>query len=180
VGRPGFPADALGIRDRVRTWIFGNAQFEWVHQRPGPFPFSPSPFIRDHLIGWGIGIVLTIAAIAVAILWASRPLAQALAIVATPILIIGTVLLAAWTYLSHLAASDPVIIRRNIEHTKSLAEREDHIVQNQITTINYIKRPLWFRRLVVRGVLAVINLGARFVSTQGPSHHSLRTLGRRG
>ena len=167
VGTQGFPTDALGIRDRVRTWIFGNPHFDWVHQRPGPFPFSPPPLVRDHLIGWGIGAVLAIAAIVVAILSASRPLSQALAIVATPILVIGALVLAARAYLSYLAATDPVIIRRNTEHAKGLTDREDRIVQNQITTINYIKRPLWFRRLVVRSVLAVINIGARFVSTQG-------------
>jgi Dyp-type peroxidase family len=169
VGTPGFPVDATGIRDQVRAWIFRDAQFEWVHQRPGRFPSSPPPLIRDHMIGWGIGAILAIAVTVAVILWASTPMTfwEALTVVARPILIIVAIVVAAWVYLSILAATDKVIIRRDTTHAQRLTDREDRLVQNQITTINYIKRPLWFRRLVLRSVLAVINLGARFVSTQG-------------
>ena len=71
------------------------------------------------------------------------------------------------------------MIPRDDEHTKTVAQIEDRIVQNQITTISYIKKPLWFRRRVLQWVLATVNLAARFIETQGslsgiPSIHFAR------
>ena len=61
VGTKCFPKDAVGIRERIRTWVFSDARFEWAHQRPGPFPSTPPRIINDHLIGWG-GLALLVIA----------------------------------------------------------------------------------------------------------------------
>ncbi|TMC67219.1 MAG: hypothetical protein E6J13_17125 [Chloroflexi bacterium] len=93
---------------------------------------------------------------------------------------LGVVAAAGFAAVSFLASRDPVIIRDDVqEHTARLVQTEDRIVQNEMSSVIYIKRPLWFRRLVLKSVLAVINLSAKYLSNQGtlagiPSIHFAR------
>jgi hypothetical protein len=51
-------------------------------------------------------------------------------------------------------------------HVRAVAAREDEIVQNQMTHVVAVKRG-WFRRVSLRVVLALLDLGGRYVYNQG-------------
>ena len=174
IGGPGSttPRD---LHRQIRAEVFKNPRFAWLHERPGPLP-SPAPrCVTDHpdlvqgVVAVGaLGILTFLLSKVIGWQWA---FGVAGAIVAAS--------LAAYVYLRWLSATDPVVIPRNDERIKTVAQIEDRIVQNQITTISYIKKPLWFRRRVLRFVLATINLAARLIETQGslsgiPSIHFAR------
>ena len=180
VGRPGFPTHASGIRNRVCGFVFNDPRFAWVHARPGPFPSVLLP-------EWAVKVPARTALMALAIVDAilivllhvflGTPWVQASAWV------VGTtaaVALAGYRYLRYLEARDPVIIRPTVQQrTTSLVVDEDHIVQNQFTSNSYIKRPLWFRRGLLKLVLAFVNLAAKYRENQGtlsgiPSIHFAR------
>ena len=176
-GTPGFPKDALGIRERLGTWIFSDPSFDWVHTRPGPFPSAPLPASAvDRPLRSVILLLGAVAAIAVAALTIFIPIRWAVGIVAATVVLLAAILYGAWRYLSYLAAHDDVIISPDDPH---LARFEDRIVQNQLSAFNYVKQPRWFRLGVLRVVLALINVVARYQSTQGtlsgiPSIHFAR------
>ena len=177
-GTPEFPSDPVQIRARLQTWILEKPSFRWVSQQPGPYPtpLIPPAALESRTVRRGL--LLAAAAIVVAIVllqWWT--LLGVLIGVLAGLAIAG---FAAYRYLSRLAASDPVIIRDDVnEHTASLVQTEDRIVQNEMSSVIYIKRPLWFRRLVLQAVLAFINFSARYLSNQGalagiPSIHFAR------
>lgn len=176
-GTEGFPADAAGVHRRIRNWVFSDPQFTWLNERPGPMP---KPLVRraitNHATPVAVAFIALTLAASVWLLSMVVPLAWAL----VPAVTIVAIAAAAYAFLCYLNATDPVIIGGDVQsRTRALVTSEDRIFQNQITTINYIKRPLWFRRGVLRLVLAVIHLGARFVDNQGslsgiPSIHFAR------
>jgi Dyp-type peroxidase family len=174
VGTPGFPTDPLQIRARLQEWVLGQRSFEWVKQPPGgyPRPLIPaavvnSPWFRRALL---LAAAVLVAAVALLQWWILLGVLVGLAGAG----------FAAYRYLSRLAAHDPVIIRSDLhQHTASLVRTEDRIVQNEMSSVIYIKRPLWFRRLVLQAVLAFINFSARYLSNEGtlagiPSIHFAR------
>jgi Dyp-type peroxidase family len=177
IDREGSPTKARQIRERVRAWIFNEPRFAWMHERPGPFPSRLLPrSVTNHPGRSTRGTAIAIGAATIAFF----------AIVDLPWWINGALGLlvaagaCAYAYLAHLARTDPVIISPQFQQRAAHMETlEDHIVQNQITTINYIKQPLWFRRRVLQAVLWVINVAAKYLDNQGtlsgiPSIHFAR------
>jgi len=66
----------------------------------------------------------------------------------------------------------------DFEHVRALAVREDHIVQNQMSSVTNVK-PGWFRWALLVVVLRVIDLAGRYIYTKGqlgsiPSIHYAR------
>jgi Dyp-type peroxidase family len=177
IEQPDFPKDALGIRERLRHWIFNDPGFEWMHARPGPFPGVVLPTAAtDHvprsllIAGGGLAVIAIVALLPVLPFW------SAVGVVFAGLAVLASLGYAAARYLSYLAARDPVIIS---PENPQLVKFEDRIVQNQLTAVNYVKQPRWFRLGVLRGVLALINLVARYQATQGtlsgiPSIHFAR------
>lgn len=160
-----FPNDPVCIHNRVREWVFHDPRFAWLHQRPGPFPKAmakPGPPEYPQIpLTILLGVVLLVVGLAVRLL-ASWRLAGIVdgAIVA--------VVAAACLLVRVLSATDDVIIQPDTAaRAKVLVTDEDRIGQNQLTTINYIKRPLWFRRLVLQFILAFTNIVARSIENQG-------------
>jgi hypothetical protein len=180
-GSPEFPADPVAARQRIREFVFSQTSLAWAKEQPGPFP-KPlvPPSLGGNLKRTAIVALSVLAAAALALLgprigfW---PAAGSIAGVIALFVIAG---FAAMSYLSSLAKHDPVIIRDDVqEHTARLVRTEDRIVQNEMSSVIYIKRPLWFRRLVLQAVLAFINLSARYSSNEGtlagiPSIHFAR------
>ncbi|HST60481.1 MAG TPA: hypothetical protein VLK84_17405 [Longimicrobium sp.] len=176
VDKPGFPTEPLQVRERIRDFVFGDADLAWAKQEPGGFPkllFNP-----DYLLQVAIGAVVAIfAALAAVLRLATGSWPEALMITggvfAATLLLLG----AAYLQLRRLEKTDPVIILN--KDPASLLWDEDRIVQNQMSSVIYIKEPLWFRGLVLRAVLAFINFSAKYLSNQGtlagiPSIHFAR------
>ncbi|HEY0019447.1 MAG TPA: hypothetical protein VGC13_24310 [Longimicrobium sp.] len=173
-GKPGFGTDPLKIRERIRDWVFSNPDFAWARQKPGPFPtplFNPSYLLPAA----GVAILALLGVVSLALSAAAgAPLLQTFGRVLGVTL---AVVLAAYLFLRHLEKTDPVIIlNKDID---DLVSAEDRIVQNQMSSVIYIKEPLWFRGLVLRAVLWFINFSARYFSNTGtlagiPSIHFAR------
>jgi Dyp-type peroxidase family len=175
-GKPGFPAEPLKIREKVREHVFSHPEFEWARHQPGPFPrllFNP-----DYLKQVAIGLVVAIlAAITLGLYLVTGSWGTALRVTGGIVAVTLVVLVAAYLFLRKLEKTDPVIIlNKDIDDLVSV---EDRIVQNQMSSVIYIKEPLWFRGLVLRAVLAFINFSAKYLSNQGtlagiPSIHFAR------
>lgn len=174
--KPEFPKEPLAIRNQVRDWVFANPEFAWARQQPGPFPkllFNP-----DYLKQVAIGAVLAVlAALTVVVRLVTGSWSTALTVVGGLVAVAVVVLGAAYLFLRKLEKTDPVIIlNKNIDDLISV---EDRIVQNQMSSVIYIKEPLWFRGTILRAVLAFINFSAKYLSNQGtlagiPSIHFAR------
>ncbi|HSU15042.1 Dyp-type peroxidase [Longimicrobium sp.] len=176
--KPDFPGDPLEIRRRILAFIGEQEDLKWTAVKPGPYPMPAFP--PSMLKQAAIAIVLLVFAALYGVLrWAFGPAAAlwgTLGVAAAVAVLAG----AAVGYLFWLAAHDPVIVSGDVkEHTADLVRTEDRIVQNEMSSVIYIKRPLWFRGLVLRAVLKFIDLSAKYLSNQGnlagiPSIHFAR------
>ena len=173
---PDFPAEPLAIRGRIRDWVFGQPELAWARQEPGPFPrllFDPAHLGK---VAGGAGVALLALVAGIARLVTGSWMA-ALGVAGGTLGIALVVLGAAYLFLRRLETTDPVIIlNKDIDQLLSV---EDRIVQNQMSSVIYIKEPLWFRGLVLRVVLAFIDFSAKYLSNQGtlagiPSIHFAR------
>jgi Dyp-type peroxidase family len=172
--KPGFPTEPLQIREKVREFVFGNQELAWAKAEPGPFP---KPLFNPDYLLWALGAaaVALLAVVALLLAWATgEPVLRAGAAVVGALAVL---LIPAYLYLRHLEKTDPVIILN--KDPGDLLSVEDRIVQNQMSSVIYIKEPLWFRGLVLRAVLTFIDFSAKYFSNQGalagiPSIHFAR------
>jgi Dyp-type peroxidase family len=179
--RPGFPTDPIEARRRVLEFIGSQPDLAWTKVKPGPYPKLLIPqFFISRLWIPALVLVLAIFGALYGVLRAvegpGKAMWTTLGIFAAVAVLGG----AAFAYLSHLAATDPVIVSGDVkQHTAELVRTEDRIVQNEMSSVIYIKKPLWFRGLVLRAVLAFIDFSAKYLSNQGnlagiPSIHFAR------
>lgn len=174
--KPGFPTDPVQIRRRIQEFVFAHPDFQWVKTRSGPFPKPALPKALTStpvLIGVVALVLVGLPALVGFLFPPLRPYAFGL----VGLLVVAIV--AAAVYLRYLEKTDRVLIRNDKDQVAELVKQEDHIVQNQMSSVIYIKYPLWFRRPVLSGVLAFINFGARYLSNTGtlagiPSIHFAR------
>jgi Dyp-type peroxidase family len=172
------PSEPAAIRRRIQDFVAAEPELVWTRVEPGPYPkpaFPPSA-----LKSVAIGLALVVVALLYAVLrWALGPAAAlwaTLGAVAGIVILVG----AAVAYLAHLSRTDPVIVSGDVkDRTSELERTEDRIVQNEMSSVIYIKEPLWFRGIVLRTVLAFINFSAKYLSNQGnlagiPSIHFAR------
>ncbi|HVG44079.1 MAG TPA: hypothetical protein VM890_05090, partial [Longimicrobium sp.] len=179
--KPGFPTDPLEVRGRILDFIGREPALAWTRVKPGPYPkLLLPPFLISRLWIPAAALVLAVFAALYGVLrLAAGPSA---AMWATLGIFVGLLVLvgAAFGYLSRLSATDPVIVSGDVKaHTAELVRTEDRIVQNEMSSVIYIKRPLWFRGIVLRAVLAFVNFSAKYLSNQGnlagiPSIHFAR------
>jgi Dyp-type peroxidase family len=179
--KPGFPSEALEARRRILDFVAREPALAWTKVKPGPYPklLLPQFFISNLWIP-AAAVVLALFAALYGVLWLATTPATAMR--ATLAVAAGVLVLAvaAFVYLWRLSATDPVIVSGNVkDHTSRLVVTEDRIVQNEMSSVIYIKRPLWFRGLVLRAVLAFVNFSAKYLSNQGnlagiPSIHFAR------
>ena len=178
---PGFPTDAIGARRKVLDFIASQPDLAWTKVKPGPYPklLLPQFFISNLGITAGLLLVAIFGAL-YGVLWAATDAGTAMRVTLGIIVGLGVLVGVAFWYLSRLAATDPVIVSGDVkQHTAELVRTEDRIVQNEMSSVIYIKKPLWFRGLVLRAVLAFINFSAKYLSNQGnlagiPSIHFAR------
>jgi len=172
---PEAPAE---IRKRILAFIDGQPDLAWTKVKPGPYP-QPSRPLALLMRYWKLAAALVLAVIGLLVWREAGPwtaLEVTLGIVAAVVVVGG----AAFAYLAHLSRTDPVIVNPGVkQHTSELETTEDRIVQNEMSSVIYIKEPLWFRSIVLRTVLAFINFSAKYLSNQGnlagiPSIHFAR------
>ncbi|HEU0016282.1 MAG TPA: hypothetical protein VFQ45_21565 [Longimicrobium sp.] len=175
-GDPDFPTEPLAIRERIQRVVLSEPELKWAQQPPDGFPkllFNPDYLL--YVMG-GVALAL-VAALAVVLRLVTGSWSQALTVTGAVVAVALVLLGAAWAYLRRLERTDPVIILN--KDVGDLVSVEDRIVQNQMSSVIYIKEPLWFRGLVLRAVLAFINFSAKYLSNQGtlagiPSIHFAR------
>ncbi|HET7463388.1 MAG TPA: Dyp-type peroxidase [Longimicrobium sp.] len=170
------PAEPAAIRQRILEFIDGQPELAWTKVKPGGYP---TRLLALLLRFWYVAALIVLGAIWLGV-WKGAGPGMAwkvtLGIVAA-VLIVGG---AAVAYLAHLSRTDPVIVNPGVKaHTSELETTEDRIVQNEMSSVIYIKEPLWFRSIVLRSVLAFINFSAKYLSNQGnlagiPSIHFAR------
>lgn len=139
------PSDPVAIRQRIIRHLFEEQghRFDWARVQPPPFP-EAVPF-RTFLKRVGIVAVLLL-----------------------PLTLIALLFAAGWAaVLRYKEKRDPVIIRADVkELAGALAQQEDLVTQNQLTSILDIK-PGWFRDRTLRAVLGFIGYSARKLETGG-------------
>jgi hypothetical protein len=86
------------------------------------------------------------------------------AVVGALLLVLGWL---AFSYLGHLSERDAVIIHRDASETRKLVADEDHVIQNQMSSVIFVKRPLWFRKAILRGVLNLSSMSSKWVFLEG-------------
>lgn len=172
------PAEPQAIRARILEFIGGQPDLAWTKVEPGGYP-EPSRLVSLLLRFWYVAALIVLGAIWFGVWKAAGPgmaWKVTLGIVAAVVVVGG----AAVAYLAHLSRTDPVIVNPGVkEHTSELESTEDRIVQNEMSSVIYIKEPLWFRGIVLRAVLGFINFSAKYLSNQGnlagiPSIHFAR------
>lgn len=179
--KPGFPNDPQEIRRRIQSFVAAQDDLRWTSVHSGPYPklLLPQWLIARLYIPAGIVALVLVALLFEALRLVTAPMTAlwiTLGIVAGAAVLVGAALM----YLNRLAATDPVIVSGDVkEHTADLVRTEDRIVQNEMSSVIYIKEPLWFRGIVLRAVLAFINFSAKYLSNQGnlagiPSIHFAR------
>ncbi|HEX8696844.1 MAG TPA: hypothetical protein VF746_30780 [Longimicrobium sp.] len=182
LARGTLPADPVRIHRRVRDFVFKEEpELAWARQEPGGFPrllLPPALLARLPLVA-GAALLAVLAVVAV-LLGLVVGMGTAVKIVLGVVAVLLVAGVAGYVYLRRLETTDPVIVRDSVkEHTARLVETEDRIVQNEMSSVIYIKEPLWFRRLVLWGVLKFVNFSAKYLSNQGtlagiPSIHFAR------
>ncbi|MBV9108851.1 MAG: Dyp-type peroxidase, partial [Gemmatimonadetes bacterium] len=172
------PAEPAAIRRSILEFIGGQPELAWTKIEPGAYP-TPSRPLALLLRYWYVAALAVLALVWLLVSTMAGPGTAwkvTLGIVAT-VLVVGG---AAFAYLAYLSRTDPVIVDQGVQqHTAELQSSEDRIVQNEMSSVIYIKEPLWFRSIVLRTVLGFINFSARYLSNQGnlagiPSIHFAR------
>jgi len=175
------PAEPLAIRKRILEFIGSQPELAWTTVKPGPYPRLLLPqFLISHL--WIPALVLGLAAVGALYALLRLMVSPAMApwVTGGVVAVVAIVAGAALGYLAYLSRTDPVIVKGNVkDHTSTLEQKEDRIVQNEMSSVIYIKEPLWFRGIVLRAVLGFINFSAKYLSNQGnlagiPSIHFAR------
>lgn len=172
------PENPAEIRKRILAFIGSQPDLAWTRVQPGAYP-HPSRLLGLVLRFWYVAALIVLAAIWLGVWRAAGPgMAWKVTLgVVAAVLIVGG---AAVAYLAHLSRTDPVIVNPGVKkHTSELEATEDRIVQNEMSSVIYIKEPLWFRGIVLRAVLGFINFSAKYLSNQGnlagiPSIHFAR------
>jgi hypothetical protein len=153
------------IRADIQEFVFNHPGLAWARQRPS--------WLGWKLRLYGPPVVALVALLAVYVLvplfldvpWWVLPLGTAglLGLALTALVVLRQVIV-------YHEQNDPEDDVKNDdahkEHVESLVQREDNVVQNQLTHLVAIK-PQWFRLLTVRLVLWAINLLARYVFVNG-------------
>jgi len=149
--------DAAATRRRIQDFVCNEPKLQWALTPP------EAPPLRQRLPTWARWLILIGAVVALLIL--------------LPILLV--ILLSLSVVLWRKERTDRTrIIPPQSPYLRKLKDREDHRPQNHLATINDLK-PGWFRFFLLKAVLAVVKLLARWIEIKGklsdiPSIHFAR------
>ncbi len=164
----------LEIRKKIQEQVLKQSKFQWVKQAHVPYkPGSLKPLLMKILSVYLVGFVITLI-LTHSWLWG-------IVFVLSPIIFLLVLVLLLFATLRIKESGDkPLQETPDPEHIQELRKREDHevLVQNQLTHIVEVKDG-WFRDVLVRFVLRVINLLAAQIYFKGalggiPSIHFAR------
>jgi membrane protein implicated in regulation of membrane protease activity len=150
------------VRDDIQNFVAGQPDLQWARQKESIFLWA--------LQLYGPLVLLLVALLAAYVLvplllpvpWWALPLA-------TVGLLVGLVVaVVVWrqVLIAKEKQEDQDEIKINVQHVQKLVEREDHVVQNQLSHLVEVK-PGWFRLATLRLVLWAINLLARYLYVTG-------------
>jgi hypothetical protein len=153
------------IRREIVAFVDGDPRFQWAVRRPPDEP-GLSEWLRKAVlwtsaIAIASGVIAGPPAIAFAMNWGFwlPPGAWGAVLIVTALL-----LLAVLVRREMKDKQEPGV--ENPENASRIARLEDHQIQNQMTDVVFIK-PGWFRFLVLKSVLFVINFAAKTIFTHG-------------
>lgn len=166
--------DPIQIREQIQARIFAMPEFEWAKESRSRFQWwlvrwrGPLAILFSMVVAWVLSVVL------LDLPWWGFPAAVLV------FLVLVVLYLLAWRRMivAYEKRDQSDDVSNPIQRVQELTEREDQLVQNQLTHVVSIK-PQWFRRRTLRTVLWAIDVLGRFVYTRGalggiPSIHFAR------
>jgi len=161
------------IRKAIQEYVFVERKddFEWAQTPPPPWLTPRIQFIKNNLVRMLVTVVVLIVVL----------LAVGLIPLNGFLVSVGVILALVLVFLAVLRYKEERDQEFPLDYscpTRDLIDREDHIVQNQLTIINYMK-PGFFRLTTERVVQAAVNFLARYFLNEGmlggiPSIHFAR------
>jgi len=109
--KPGFPTDPVEIRGRIQAFVAGEPALAWAKLQPGPYPR-----VLTGVVPKAVALVVALLAVIVFALSRFTGFWPAVGWVLAGLVVLGVVVYAAWRYLCHLAATDPVIVDGDAVH----------------------------------------------------------------
>lgn len=151
---------AVGCRNRIIRWVT-ESEYRWAVEprRNDISPLGVEGAVRSALLVSGVAFVL-VGGGAAAFLVAGLP--------GVGVYLAGLAAGAGGTYalLRSHEESEPAKSDTNVVKGREHAEDEDFTIRNQLTHLAYIK-PGWFRKTLLKAVLAAVELRARFEFYKG-------------
>lgn len=193
VGCPGRTLAQIRREEAVRQQV-QNLLDTWPSASPAPnaaairqkLKSAATPVTRPFLVRHGLAVLVIVALLLVALVvgsiyLVSGSLAITVVTVLGILLAVGAAVGLGAVYLRHLEKTDPVDENRFYAPSVDAAvKREDVGFTNHFAAVTFIK-PGWFRRMLLRGVLAAIHAAGLFIANKGqlsgiPSIHFARWL----
>jgi hypothetical protein len=157
------PKTREGTADEIRSGIIKFVQsrpdLNWACSPPTHLAWYVFNYIRPVLILLAFFAACVLVPVYFDIAWWVLPVVTALAML-VPVIVLARLVVVQ----ERRDAVDP--IKNPDRKVKAVAEREDHVVQNQLSHLVTIK-PQWFRPLALRVVLKGINFLARYWYIKG-------------
>jgi hypothetical protein len=154
--------DPATIRGEIQKFIFGQPEFAWANERPCWVRWALRLYGPPALGLLGLLAAYILVPVLLGVSWWVLPLVT----VVLPLVGVGA-LFATVLYHEKHDKEDPIKTGdAHVDHVEKLVEREDQVVQNQLSHLVNVK-PDRFRLLTLRLVLGAINLLARYVFVRG-------------
>ncbi len=156
------PANPQKLREDIQAFVSGHPDFRWARLPQASFLSTLQHFSIPILLLVALVASYVLAPLFLPVPWWALPLAT------LGILLALFLLLVVWrqAVIVREKQESEDVVKINVQRVQELVEREDHLVQNQLSHLVEIK-PGWFRLATLRLVLGAINVLARYVYIHG-------------
>lgn len=156
------PANPQKLREDIQAFVSGHPDLQWARAPQATFLSTLQYFSIPILLFLALVASYVLAPLFLPVPWWALPLAT------LGILLALFLLLVVWRQAVILKEKQESqdAVKINVQRVQQLVEREDHLVQNQLSHLVEIK-PGWFRLATLRLVLGAINVLARYVYIRG-------------
>jgi len=150
------------VRSAIQTFVSNQPGLDWARKRPSLF--------RWYLHLYRAPILFLLALVAAYVLpplvlgwhWWALPLATGILLA----LLVVALWLGRRALMSYEKQDHEAPVSNNIPHVETLVEREDQVVQNQLSHLVNVK-PEWFRRPLLKAVLKLIGTLGHYIFVRG-------------
>lgn len=161
--------DPRDVRKAIQTFVASKPSLSWA-RTPAP-PSTLAWNLKDYgsLAGIVLGVIGMFIGLAAVLAWVIQFLFELPIFAGVGMFVLFALAPpVAWAVILriHERRDAQRATAGNRKHVLKIAEREDHMGQNQMTRVDDVK-PGWFRRFTLRLVLFVANIAARYVFTRG-------------